>query len=125
MAVSEREDYWQDKKTEIRDKESRLKRGLEDYSEKIDLIDTKEKTLESKQRQATELEKQLKKKIKEYGERLRELSKIIEQFNIEKDDFDLLIMQSQDEGRDKIKEIERLKACIQRETKKQDEFLDT
>ena len=48
MAVAEREEFWQDKNTEISDKEYRLKRGLEECSEKIDMIDTKEKTLESK-----------------------------------------------------------------------------
>jgi hypothetical protein len=53
------------------------------------------------------------------------LADTLNQFNLEKDDFDLLIMQSQDEGKDKGKEMERLKAMIMREQKKQDDLVDT
>eukprot|EP00347_Sterkiella_histriomuscorum_P008763 403343848 len=62
--------------------------------------------------------------MREYGDKQKDIYRIISDFNNEKDDFDLFILQSKDNNEYQLSEMERLKLKIAKETQKQKELMD-
>ena len=57
VQIQEKEDFWKAKKEEIRHRDAKNRKYLDDYELKIDIINRKELKLQGKQTQVKELEK--------------------------------------------------------------------